>query len=884
VSCENLSGSVTTNNRNFDSTEQQFTSHSMNVQFNLPTHKVISEPAHLYQVLLLGFEAVGKTALITRNKKQLFYKNYNPSVIEEKFYTRHIVSNQDRREVLSHVQVTDLPGSFWRKKCSSKSLCDRIRTHDGIIVAIDSTKSFDRVKQGLEKLFKIVGNCEQGHSNMRKEDIWHRGRRKCIIISLTKVDLVSEVQVTTEQVQSFFGRCNFNKCHQEEIRSVETSALYGINISTLFQNMAQMCHNSRMEVAGNIYDFWEQPILAECALDIWGIKIKSNENETKMRSNQQWTDSVLLTQKSDQPHYTKRQITRTSPVSAMVSPKILQQSMNKNSNMNCLTIGQALIDSCQVEGMSIPVSKRSRVDGRVITFDNCLPKPVLTRASCSIDGAVIYSLRSSSTVSEDSDFIDNALERSSITEHYRSISSVVSEIEEKDSAKEPESCKEMERRLRSWKEKMMEAKEKNQFAVANMYKQEMIKCHLEIRNKRDRATKLLNRNAFDEDIRSFEQICESNTTGLKGAIFAIDLMNFKLLNDTYGHGAGDSGLREFARALKRIAKKMAKVSGNDWNVYRVGGDEFAMTALVRDKDRDLFRRAAQSLVDVQIPWAKVVDNCKSAGSIFARIGGVFGKYAKYEDADFIERIIKDRNKHIRKNMKQPEKSERVLLYYTDENDRNRVIAHCWKNINVALRMQDFSRCYEIQEYIKFLLDGFLALRNANNSDCNDDSALSKGDVEWLRGNTTCYTTNAFQLLTRRTSLEELYNINGSDVEESSHRKFAHPRLQDKKLSAQNCPFRVIHVNGAQNGYEIIPRGRNVSAPDIEEFFDVPPPDKNYSVKKAHDFQKKRRSKIMSYALEETGTVRKILEYVPRSERKSIKQLTFVEGATVSQLV
>merc|ERR550534_1282795 len=211
----------------------------------------------------------------------------------------------------------------------------------------------------------------------------------------------------------------------------------------------------------------------------------------------------------------------------------------------------------------------------------------------------------------------------------------------------------------------MDAKEKNQFAYANMYKQEMINCKLmiaEIRNRRDRVSKLLNRNALDKDNPVFERICVSNTAGVKGAIFAIDLVNFKMLNDTYGHRAGDRGLREFGRALKRIAKKMEKLSGKDWNVYRVGGDEFAITALVRDKYRNFFKIAAQSLADVKIPWANLVDNCKSVSAIFARIGGVFSKYAKYQDADIIERFIKDRNKHSRKNMMRPDKIERLLLY------------------------------------------------------------------------------------------------------------------------------------------------------------------------------------------------------------------------------
>jgi hypothetical protein len=211
-----------------------------------------------------------------------------------------------------------------------------------------------------------------------------------------------------------------------------------------------------------------------------------------------------------------------------------------------------------------------------------------------------------------------------------------------------------------------------------------------------------------------------------------------------------------------------------------------------------------------------VHNCKSAGAIFARIGGVFGKYAKYEDADIIERIIKDRNKYSRKNMTLPEKIQRVLLYYSDENDRNWVIAHCEKDINVALRMHDFSRCYEIQEYIKFLLDGFLALRKANTSDCEDDSAMSKGEADLVRGNTTCSSTNTFQGLTRRTSLGELSDIDdGSNGDEVANQTFAHARLQERNKSAQNCRFGVICVNGAQNGCEIIRRGRSVSAPDFE---------------------------------------------------------------------
>merc|ERR1719320_2200508 len=136
-------------------------------------------------------------------------------------------------------------------------------------------------------------------------------------------------------------------------------------------------------------------------------------------------------------------------------------------------------------------------------------------------------------------------------------------IEDKTSPKERETCKDVKSRLLSYESKMMEAKQQNQFAVANMWKEEIIKCRLllsEKKHRRDRLTKLLNRNAFDEDIYEFEKLCASNTPGGKGIIFAIDLMNFKLLNDKHGHAQGDRALRRFAAALRDIAKMMMEMS------------------------------------------------------------------------------------------------------------------------------------------------------------------------------------------------------------------------------------------------------------------------------------------------------------------------------------
>jgi len=853
VSCGDPAGSITSgSSRTTDSTDEEISTHSKNVQFHRPPYLCMSEQTPFYQVLLLGFQGTGKTSLMTRNAKQMFHRNCVPSVVTEKSINSQIVINQDRRNVLVRFQLTDIPGAYLEKACYSRSLCDLIKVHDGIIIAVDCTRSFCDVRQDLEKHFNMVNSVIQEQSDVNKECTKKQGSMKCIIITLTKVDLLSKAQVTIEQVQSIVCSSNLKWNWQNEIRLMETSALYGINTFVLFQNIAQMCHNWRTVGESHLYDFWKQPIIAEAVVESWGIKPEIHENEAPKRSNQQKKDNIILpqqvhaTQKCNEPYYwhdeshqAERKVTFSSPVTVIDSPRWTEPSKEQASNMGCLTIGHALLDSCPVEDMPMTRINKKTVDNPGLNLSP--PKPVLTLVSNSSEEVVKYSPSVNSPLSEE--------ERanygwSGITEHRRSISSVVSMIEDKDSA--PESCKEMERRLSSYKEKMMEAKEKNDFAVANMYKQEVIKCQLllsETRNRRDKVTKLLNRNAFDEDIAVFERICESKTPGLKGVIFAIDLMNFKLLNDEHGHVNGDRALRRFGRALKGLVKKMAKASGKAWNVYRVGGDEFAITALVRSSDRELFRRAAQNLADIQISWEDLVVDCKSTGAIFARIGGVFGKYAKYEDADIIERNIKERNKFNRKTLMQPEKIERVLLYYLDVDDRNWVIAQCEREIQAAVRLREFSRCSEIQEYIKFLREGFLALKKENHSDGKHDSSLSRIDTAMLLGDSTLYNTKVIQRLKKRGSPEELHNIEESDGSESSVQPFVSPKIQEGYLPLPNCGFKETNRNICEIEGQINRPEKAVIDFELDDLPDNPPPYQSDSEKEGTFMNKSQPTPI-----------------------------------------
>ncbi len=86
--------------------------------------------------------------------------------------------------------------------------------------------------------------------------------------------------------------------------------------------------------------------------------------------------------------------------------------------------------------------------------------------------------------------------------------------------------------------------------------------------QQDGLTGLANRRRFDEAMDA--EWRRGRRTGMPIALLMIDIDNFKYINDTYGHRAGDHCLQAVAGCLQQLARRPSDLAA------RYGGEEFAL--------------------------------------------------------------------------------------------------------------------------------------------------------------------------------------------------------------------------------------------------------------------------------------------------------------------
>ena len=108
---------------------------------------------------------------------------------------------------------------------------------------------------------------------------------------------------------------------------------------------------------------------------------------------------------------------------------------------------------------------------------------------------------------------------------------------------------------------------------------------MRLQANRDKLTGLYNRRAFDEQVS--EAVKQAAKSPANLCLLMIDLDNFKHLNDTFGHAAGDEFLRSVGQIIRSGIRKQ------DIG-FRFGGDEFVV--LMPDATREEGEAMGQRLV------------------------------------------------------------------------------------------------------------------------------------------------------------------------------------------------------------------------------------------------------------------------------------------------
>lgn len=121
----------------------------------------------------------------------------------------------------------------------------------------------------------------------------------------------------------------------------------------------------------------------------------------------------------------------------------------------------------------------------------------------------------------------------------------------------------------------------------------------------DGLTNLANRKKFDEALVNILESAERTHQAV--GLFLIDIDDFKMVNDTWGHSVGDQLLQQISFRLRHTIRKRDIIA-------RLAGDEFAVITM-RDKlDADFNELVEKMLAIFQIPFILEDQKVKSTAS------------------------------------------------------------------------------------------------------------------------------------------------------------------------------------------------------------------------------------------------------------------------------
>ncbi|MBD3348702.1 MAG: diguanylate cyclase [Candidatus Eisenbacteria bacterium] len=166
----------------------------------------------------------------------------------------------------------------------------------------------------------------------------------------------------------------------------------------------------------------------------------------------------------------------------------------------------------------------------------------------------------------------------------------------------------------------------------------------------DQTSQIHNRRYFDEQLAREVERCRR--TGNAMALLVADLDDFKLINDTMGHAAGDSVLRQVGRILSENARQLDIVA-------RIGGEEFGV--ILPNVERKTARAVAERMRTTISAHSFVTGlRDRPTCDVTVSIGGALYPLDAKSRADLMD------------------KADRIALYEAKGRGKNRVLF--WEDV------------------------------------------------------------------------------------------------------------------------------------------------------------------------------------------------------------
>ena len=201
----------------------------------------------------------------------------------------------------------------------------------------------------------------------------------------------------------------------------------------------------------------------------------------------------------------------------------------------------------------------------------------------------------------------------------------------------------------------------------------------------DVLTGVYNRRFFEEEIKNMED---------EAGIAVIDLDDFKLHNDTYGHSAGDAALITTANIIKKYIRKTDIL-------IRYGGDEFLLIlpSIKKHIFEDKLKLIREKIHDAVVPNYEKMQLSVSIGGAIFREGNI-------EDAV----ASADRQMYIAKNYKN------MVVTEWDENGKKKEENSASEKLKQQILVVDDSEIN--REILKEILkENYRILEAANGEEC-----------------------------------------------------------------------------------------------------------------------------------------------------------------------